>query len=88
MGGYMSSMTMHGIDPDLDQRLRNEAAAWGLSLNQTLKKILSSAVGLDSVKTDHRQDYVEFCGIWSAQDEADFNRAISSCDQVDSEDWS
>ena len=84
----MSSMTMHGINPDLDRRLRDEAAVLGLSLNQTLKKILSSAVGLETVKPDHRQDYVEFCGIWSEKDEAEFNSAISSCNQIDPEDWS
>ncbi|MCK5676301.1 MAG: hypothetical protein KAH99_04730 [Verrucomicrobia bacterium] len=83
----MSSMTMHGIAPDLDRRLREEAATKGVSLNQTLKKLLSSSVGLDDVAVDHRKDYMEFFGVWSREDEAAFNAAASSCSQVDPEDW-
>lgn len=83
----MSSMTMHGIEPDLDRRLREEAAAKGLSLNQTLKKLLSSSVGLDGVAMDYRKDYMEFFGVWSEADEAAFNAAVSSCNQIDPEDW-
>lgn len=83
----MSSMTMHGITPDLDRRLREEAAEKGLSLNQTLKKLLSSSVGLEGAAVDHRNDYAEFFGAWSKEDEAVFNAAVFSCSQVDSEDW-
>ena len=83
----MSSMTMHGIAPDLDRRLREEAAEKGLSLNQTLKKLLASSVGLGSAAVDYRQDYAEFFGVWSKEDEAVFNAAVSSCNRIDPEDW-
>ena len=83
----MSSMTMHGIEPDLDRCLREAAAEKGLSLNQTLKKLLSSSVGLDGSTVDRRKDYMEFFGVWSKEDEAEFNAAVSSCNQVDPEDW-
>jgi len=83
----MSSMTMHGVETVLDQRLREEASSLGLSLNQTLKKLLSKSVGLDRAVTNHRHDYAEFFGVWTKEDEADFNESISSCRQVDPEDW-
>jgi hypothetical protein len=80
-------MTMHGIDPDLDRRLREEAAAKGLSLNQTLKKLLSASVGLDGAATDHRKDYMEFFGVWTEEDATVFKTATSDLDQIDPEDW-
>ena len=83
----MSSMTMHGIVPELDRRLREEAAEKGLSLNQTLKKLLSSSVGLESAPVDHRKDYADFFGVWSKEDEAGFNAAVSSFNRIDPEDW-
>ena len=83
----MSSMTMHGIEPVLDVRLRKEAVMLGLSLNQTLKKLLSKSVGLEKVVTDHRQDYMEFFGAWTKEDELEFDESHSSCRQIDPEDW-
>jgi hypothetical protein len=83
----MSSMTMHGIEPDLDRRLREEAAAKGLSLNQTLKKLLSASVCLEGSSTDHRKEYEEFFGVWSKEDAAAFTATTSDFDRVDPEDW-
>lgn len=83
----MSSMTMHGIDPDLDRRLREKAAAEGTSLNQTLKKLLAASVGLDGTATDHRKDYEEFSGVWTEEDAKAFKAAASEFEQIDPEDW-
>ena len=83
----MSSMTLHGIEPVLDVRLRKEAEIRGLSLNQTLKNLLSKSVGLEKVVTDYRQDYMEFFGAWTKEDEQEFDASTSSCRQVDPEDW-
>jgi len=83
----MGSMTMHGIDPELDRRLREEAAAKGLSLNQTLQKLLTASVGLDGKPKDHRKDFEEFFGVWSEEDSAAFDAAVSDFDRVDPGDW-
>jgi hypothetical protein len=80
-------MTMHGIKPELDRRLREEAADKGLSLNQTLQKLLASSLGLDSPRTDHRKDFLEFFGAWSDQDAVEFNAAVSEFGRVDPEEW-
>jgi len=36
---------------------------------------------------DHRQDYMDFFGVWKKEDSAEFNAAVSSCNSVDPEDW-
>jgi len=58
-----------------------------MSLNQTLKKLRSKVVGLEAVVSDHRQDYMDFFGIWIHEDEVGFNQFTSSCRDVDPEDW-
>ncbi|NLX24483.1 MAG: hypothetical protein GXY61_00775 [Lentisphaerae bacterium] len=83
----MSSMTMHGIGPELDRRLREEAAANGLSLNQTLQKLLSASVGLDKSVIDHRKDYLPFFGVWSEEEAKEFDVSVSEFGRVDPEDW-
>lgn len=83
----MSSMTMHGIAPDLDRRLREEAAAKGLSLNQTLQKLLSASVGIDKAQTDHSKDFIEFFGVWSEEEAAEFEAATADFDRIDPKDW-
>lgn len=83
----MSSMTMHGIAPELDRRLREEAAEKGLSLNQTLQKLLAASVGLDKAQTDRSKDFVEFFGVWSEEEGAEFDAATADFDRIDPEDW-
>ncbi len=83
----MSSMTMHGIAPDLDRRLREEAATKGLSLNQTLQKLLSASVGIDKAQTDHSKDFIEFFGVWSEEESAEFKAATADFDRIDPKDW-
>ena len=83
----MSSMTMHGIGSELDRRLREEAANQGLSLNQTLQKLLSASVGLDKAQADRSKDFVEFFGVWSEEEAAEFDAATADFDRIDPEDW-
>ena len=83
----MSSMTMHGVAPDLDRRLREEAAAKGLSLNQTLKKLLATSVGLDKMPADRGKDFLEFFGVWSDVEAAEFDAATADFERIDPEEW-
>ena len=83
----MSSMTMHGIAPDLDRRLREEAATKGVSLNQTLQKLLAASVGLDKMPVDHSKDFLEFFGVWSEEEAAEFDAATADFERIDPEDW-
>ena len=86
--------TLEGIRMDMESNGYDDAfpiIVWeekGIVVDGHTRFNAALAVGLETVKPDHRQDYVEFCGIWSEKDEAEFNSAISSCNQIDPEDWS
>ena len=36
----MKSITIHGLDDEMDEQIRNRAGAAGLSLNKTIKLLL------------------------------------------------
>lgn len=84
----MKSITIHGIDADLYDRLKEIAGNQGLSLNKTVKNLLAKSLGFNSKeKKDRRQDFMEFSGIWTAADAGAFEAAVEDFGHVDSKDW-
>lgn len=41
----MKSITIHGMDDEMDRQIREKAAAEGKSLNKTIKGLLEQALG-------------------------------------------
>ncbi len=84
----MKTMTIHALDESVGKRIRAKARRDGKSLNQTLKELLSASVGVSSTPAaDHRADFAEFCGIWTAREANDFKAATADFETVDKADW-
>lgn len=83
----MKSLTIHGIDDQLAERLERQAREAGVSFNKLIKALLAQALGLSKTAPDRRKDFEAFCGAWTAKDRAAFLAGIRELDQVDSEDW-
>ena len=84
----MSSLTIHGLDPDVEKRIRGKARKERKSLNQTVKELLAKSVGMRaSSPADDRADFVEFAGIWSERDLREFEAATADLERIDEEDW-
>ena len=84
----MSTLTIHALDAVVEKRIRSKAKREGRSLNQTLKELLAVSVGVSQAAvTDHRSDFSEFCGIWSAKESLEFKAATSDLEIVDKDDW-
>jgi hypothetical protein len=84
----MKSITIHGIDDITSQQLQNIAEKLGLSLNKTIKKILQEALGIKpSEISSKRSEFEEFCGIWTKDDQKEFNKAVEPLRQINPEDW-
>jgi hypothetical protein len=68
--------------------IKSKAREQGLSVNQTIKNILESSLG---VKPKNRlariSDFEEFCGVWSKADLSAFNEKTKRLRKVDPEDW-
>ena len=84
----MKAITIRGIDPELENRLRRVAGENADSLNATILKLLRRTLGLERTKpfpTYHDLD--DLAGTWSAEDEHEFNSIQTGFEKVDEELW-
>lgn len=84
----MKSITIHNLDERLSKLIEKKARESGTSLNKTIKKLLSQALGLtpkvDSSKSD---EFLDLSGVWNENDFQDFNNNVEDLGKVDPEDW-
>ncbi len=84
----MKSITIHNLDDALQALITERAQAEGLSLNKTIKKLLSQALGLDpNDNGDPKADFTEFSSLWSKADCKQFEERTKEFRQVDAQDW-
>lgn len=84
----MKSITIHGLDEQLDRTIRSLADREGLSINKTIKKVLRSALGLDNQgKTTRCEQFADLFGTWTRQDLEEFQENTADFSQVDPSDW-
>jgi plasmid stability protein len=84
----MKSITIHGLDEEMSERLARAATREGLSLNRTVKKILREALGINtSPSTDHRADFEDLFGTWTDAETAAFNKRVREFGEIDREEW-
>ena len=77
-----TQLTVRNVDPELSRRLRAVSEERGESLNGTVLRLLRNAVGLDA-RRDRLRRYVT----WTADDLAEFGRALRAQRVVDEQDW-
>lgn len=83
----MSTITLHGVDPEVDRRIREIARREKASINRTTQALLQRALGLTGRGTDHRADFADLVGRWSESDLAEFEAATSAFSRIDPSDW-
>lgn len=82
----MKSITIHNLDAELARHIEQEARSQGLSLNKTIKNLLSKALGFTH-KQIIKNDFSEFVGTMSAQEAERINKALKDFEKIDEEDW-
>ena len=80
----MKSITIHGMDDELDRQIREKAAAEGKSLNKTIKGLLKQVLG---GRCSRREEFADLLGYWSAEELTEFERATKDLCQIDPGDW-
>ena len=84
----MKSITIHGIDDPLAELIKSKARSEGLSVNKTVKKLLEEALGVKpSRKGKFRDEFEEFCGMWTESDLKEFEEKTKDLRVVNDEDW-
>ncbi len=83
----MKSITIHGLDEELDEKIRKEAWKEGQSLNKSIKRLLSESLGIGKEISNHREDFLDLFGSWTQQDLEAFSHATEELSRIDPKDW-
>ena len=84
----MTQITIRGIDPTIERRIRKLAKQSGKSLNHVILDMVYECTGLKNRdKKPAANSLKKLAGGWSEHEAADFLESIKPCDQIDHEMW-
>jgi hypothetical protein len=83
----MKSITIHGIDEEIEKMIKKRAKSEGTSVNKVVKGLLAKALGVDKDKKDNREEFLDLFGLWTEDMEKRFFEAIEDLERVFPEDW-
>ncbi len=84
----MKSIKIHGSDEKISEKISDLAAERGLSLNKTIKLLLSKALGFKNQTYQNRiEDFKHFSGVWSKEESEIFNKNVEDFSEIDMDDW-
>jgi len=81
----MKSITIHGIDPDLESKISEKSAEYGLSQNRTVKKLLQKTLQPDQ-KASRRAMFSDLFGKWSSAEKSAFEKHTADFEIIDESD--
>jgi hypothetical protein len=83
----MKSITIHGIEREMEKHIKERAKSARTSINKVVKELLAKALGLGQDKQDHRDEFLDLFGVWTEEDEKKFQAAVQDFEVVHPEDW-
>jgi len=83
----MSQITLRGIEPEIEQKIRQLAEERHQSLNFILNEIIRQNFKKEKPKPA-ADSLKSLAGGWSEQEASNFMQAIEPCEQIDEEMWS
>jgi hypothetical protein len=82
----MQQITIRGIAPEIEKKIRQIAKSNRQSINQVLKGIIHKEFKKKERKPN-ASTLKELAGGWSKKEAAAFNLSIKSCEQIDEAMW-
>jgi hypothetical protein len=86
---HLDQLTIRGLDPRLQDKIRELARREGISLNKAAVRLLERGAGIDrqedSDRIGHSLDHL--IGTWSQREADAFLDAIQTCEQIDPDLW-
>jgi hypothetical protein len=80
----MQQITLRGIEPDIEQKIRQLAKKSRKSINQVIKEIIHKEFNKTTSKAASLKD---LSGGWSLEDASEFEDSIGICEQIDEDMW-
>ena len=81
----MRQITIRGIDPEVEKKVRKLARHRGTSINQIIKEIVHRE--FRPPETPPASSLKELAGGWTLEEVREFETAIEPCEQIDEEMW-
>lgn len=86
----MSTISIHGLDPVIERKLRARAREFGKSLNSAVKELIEDGLApsySSRRRARNREMFADLFGTWTEEQAAEFDRAVATFDVVDPRDW-
>ena len=84
----MAQITLRGIDPHIERKIRMMARESGKSLNRVVLDMIYQHTGFsEKGKRPAADSLRKLAGGWSEKDAVEFLESIKSCEQIDDEEW-
>ena len=83
----MKSISVHGIDEEIEKKIGERAKSEGKSVNRIVKELIAKALGLGDKPPDNRAMFEDLSGIWTEEEEQEFLASIADLEKTDEKDW-
>ena len=83
----MKSISIHGIDEDMENKIGERAKTEGKSVNKVVKELIARALGPGTSPPDRKEDFADLCGVWTQEEAVEFMSSLSDLQTADLQDW-
>jgi plasmid stability protein len=83
----MKSISVHGIDEEMEKAIEERAKREGKSVNKIVKELIAKALGIGDKPPDNRVEFADLCGVWTEAEAAEFMKLVADLEVVDAKDW-
>jgi ferritin-like protein len=83
----MKSISVHGIDEEMEKAIEERAKSEGKSVNKIVKELIAKALGIGDKPPDNRVEFAELCGVWTETEASEFMKLMADIEVVDAKDW-
>ena len=84
----MAQITIRGMDPEVERKVRRMAKEGGKSLNRVILDMIYQHTGATKkAKRAPADSLRRLAGGWTEKEASEFLKSIRSCEQVDEEMW-
>ncbi len=80
----MPQITVRGIEPEIEKKIRQIAKKSHKSINQIIKEIIYKEFKKEQPPSSSLK---QLAGGWSPEEASGFSLSIKSCEQIDEEMW-
>ena len=83
----MKSISVHGIEKEMERKIGERAKSEGKSVNKIVKELIAKAQGMGDQPSDNRALFEDLSGVWTEAQEREFLDSIADLETTDEEDW-